>query len=181
MEPSSFPGRTFRTTGAQNNFGSFRQPELTARFELGVWLSARQTDSVSLLLGRRPLMLGTNPVGYMLSLLLPVQYRLVSLHDLVTFALRSCDAKSTASHVYKQWRHIDDYSLHAEESNVVSSVCNEWLEDSSLCMPWKIYMLYSSSKASRVSNQMLYQYQSMPPAIVSFVLDGIFPQSCPDA
>lgn len=63
MEPSSF-SRVLRTTGAKNNFGSFRQPELTARFELGVWLSVRQTDSVSLLLGRRPLMLGTNPVGY---------------------------------------------------------------------------------------------------------------------
>ncbi|EUC29104.1 hypothetical protein COCCADRAFT_40482 [Bipolaris zeicola 26-R-13] len=45
------PGRLFRTTGAENNFGSFRQPELTERFELGVWLSVRQTDSVSLLLG----------------------------------------------------------------------------------------------------------------------------------
>ena len=56
--------RVFRTTGAKSNFGFFRQPELTARFELGVWLFVRQTDSVSLLLGRWPLMLGTNPVSY---------------------------------------------------------------------------------------------------------------------
>ncbi|EMD64159.1 hypothetical protein COCSADRAFT_321912 [Bipolaris sorokiniana ND90Pr] len=75
------PGRLFRTTGAENNFGSFRQPELTARFELGVWLSVRQTDSVSLLLGRRPFMLGTNPVGYIFSLCRVLQLLLLARLD----------------------------------------------------------------------------------------------------
>lgn len=48
--------------------GALQKPEFAARFELGGSSVTWQTDFSSLLLGRRPMMLGTNPVGYILSI-----------------------------------------------------------------------------------------------------------------